>query len=362
MKVDIDPALFDENARTAPTEGGRQIGLIGDMSLLAGGFLPNVEIAYETWGRLNEEGSNAVLVCHALSGDSHCVGWWDRIVGPGLAIDTDQYFVVGTNVLGGCQGSTGPSSISPEGTPWGSRFPTIQVQDMVAAQVRLADQLGIHQWRLVAGGSMGGMQALEWGIQFPERVANLWMTASCSAHSAMQIGFNEAGRQAILRDPRFNGGDYYSATPPANGLSVARMIGHLSYLSDASFTAKFGRGLQEKEHFDFQGGIEFAVESYLNYQGDKFTHRFDANSYLVLTRAIDYWSRDDLSPLRARLLLTSFTSDWIYPTHQSVSILKRAIELGKSVEHYEIDLPMGHDSFLLDGERQADILRNFLSQ
>ncbi|MCB0827044.1 MAG: homoserine O-acetyltransferase [Armatimonadetes bacterium] len=332
------------------------------MDLLAGGHLPHVEIAYETWGELNEDRTNAVFVCHALSGDSHCIGWWDRIVGPGLAIDTERFFVVGTNALGGCQGSTGPSSSDPEGNPWGSRFPVIQLQDMVAAQARVADQLGIEKWHLVAGGSMGGMQALEWGIQFPDRVANIWMTASCSAHSAMQIGFNEAGRQAILRDSHFNGGDYYDSQQPSNGLSVARMIGHLSYLSDASFTAKFGRSLQDKENFEFNGGIEFAVESYLSYQGDKFTQRFDANSYLVLTKAIDYWSREDLSPLQARLLLTSFTSDWIYPNHQSVSIFERAQKLGKEVEHHEIDLPMGHDSFLLDGEHQARILRNFLSQ
>lgn len=356
-----DDALFSENERTAVFEGGRQFAEIGPMDLKAGGHLESVTIAFEAWGQLNATRDNAILVCHALSGDSHAIGWWDRLVGPGLAIDTDQYFVVGSNVLGGCQGSTGPSSINSDGRPYGSRFPVVQIQDMVTAQERLMRSLGIERWALVAGGSMGGMQALSWSVQFPDSVARVWCTASCAAHDAMQIGFNESSRQAILRDPEFRGGDYYDSAGPVNGLAVARMIGHLSYLSEASFRQKFGRRLQEKESFTFDGGIEFAVESYLNYQGDKFTARFDANTLLVVTRAIDYFELASLQGTQAKFLFTSFDSDWIYPTHQSVALNEMAIEAGLRSKHVEISRPWGHDAFLLDGEEQGSLVRELLS-
>lgn len=352
--MDLDPALFEENERTAPTADARKFASVGPLELEVGGRLDDVTVAYETWGELSPEKDNAILVCHALSGDSHAIGWWERIVGPGRAIDKTRYFVVCSNALGGCQGTTGPTSTAPDGERWGARFPVVTVGDMVDAQARLADCLGVPAWAMVCGGSMGGMQALEWSRRYPDRVKRVWMTASCRAHNAMQIGFNEAGRQAILRDLEYrNGGQ------AENGLAVARMIGHLSYLSMASFEHKFGRRLQDKEAFAFDKGVEFQVESYLNYQGDKFTHRFDADAYLTLTRAIDYYDGSDVSAVTADFLLTSFTSDWIYPTSQSVELLNGLADVTK-VNHYEIDLPYGHDSFLLDGDIQARFVQDFL--
>jgi homoserine O-acetyltransferase len=358
--VHIDPALFEENERTAPAADGRRIVGVGNLHTETGHDLVDVEIAVETWGELNAAGDNAVLACHALSGDSHAIGWWDRVIGPGKAIDTDRFFVIGTNCLGGCQGSTGPGSRDSDGKRLGSRFPMITVGDMVEAQARVLDALGVSRLAMVAGGSMGGMQALEWAVRFPERVARCWMTASCHAHSAMQIGFNEAARQAILRDPRWMGGDFSADAPPAQGLSVARMIGHLSYLSEASFQNKFGRGLQNKELLEYLPGVEYQVESYLSYQGDKFTTRFDAGSLVVLSKAIDWFERTDLSPASCEFLFTSFTSDWLYPSHQSATLHEMAVAAGKRSRWVEIDLPYGHDAFLLDGEQQGALVREFL--
>ncbi|MFQ3586819.1 MAG: homoserine O-acetyltransferase [Fimbriimonadaceae bacterium] len=358
--MQIDPALFQENERLAPAGEERRFLHTGPIALEAGGSLPGVTIAYETWGELNDARDNAILVCHALSGDSHAVGWWERLVGPGRAIDTERFFVIGTNALGGCQGTTGPSSPHPDGKPYGSRFPIITVRDMVDVQLRLIDHLGIDRLSMVAGGSMGGMQALEWTLRHPGRVDRAWITACAPAHSAMQIGFNEAARQAVMRDPKWRGGDYPPDDPPANGLSVARMIGHLSFLSEAAFAAKFGRSLQDKEAFDYRLGVEFAVESYLNYQGDKFTKRFDANSLLVLTRAIDYYERRSFAGSQSRYLFTSFTSDWLYPSHQSEAMHRMALEAGCPSRWIDIDLPHGHDAFLLDGEHQGTAVRSFL--
>jgi homoserine O-acetyltransferase/O-succinyltransferase len=356
----IDPALFQENERTAAVTDGKQFAHVGSLTCESGGSLANVTVAYETWGEPNADGNNAILICHALSGDSHAIGWWSRIVGPGCPIDTNRYFVIGTNALGGCQGTTGPASLHADGMPYGSRFPMITVGDMVEVQARLLDQLGIKKLLAVAGGSMGGMQALEWTVRFPDRVQKAFVTASCAAHSPMQIGFNEVGRQAILRDPAFNGGDYLDGAAPANGLSVARMLGHISFLSGDAFEQKFGRRLQGKEKPDFHFGVEFEVESYLNYQGDKFTQRFDANSLLHLTRAIDYyqWSRPERA--QAEFLFVSYTSDWLYPSYQSVELQKMAQDAGLKSRHVEIDLPYGHDAFLLDGELQGEPLREFL--
>ncbi len=361
MADQLDDALFQENERLDAIVDDRQYCNVGPMHVRSGGQLDTVTIAYETWGDLNSDQSNAILVCHALSGDSHAIGWWDRMVGPGKAIDTEKYFVVGTNVLGGCQGSTGPASLASDGKPYGSRFPVIQVEDMVEAQYRLMQSLSIQQWAMVAGGSMGGMQAICWAAQHPNAVRKVWCTASSSAHSAMQIGFNEAGRQAILRDPQFQNGDYYDGEGPIQGLSVARMLGHLSFLSESSFAQKFGRKLQDKEQFSFDGSIEFAVESYLSYQGDKFTKRFDANSFIALTRAIDYYEIKSLESAQCEFLFTSFDSDWIYPSHQSAELHELAQRAGKTSRYVEISLPWGHDAFLLDGENQGKLVKEFLS-
>lgn len=350
----VDPALFEENERLAPEKAERLHFDAGELTCERGETLPGVTVAYETWGTLNSAADNAIVVCHALSGDSHAIGWWDRIVGPGRAIDTEKYFVIGTNALGGCQGTTGPSSIGEDGQPYGSRFPHVTVGDMVTVQRRLTDHLGVRGIALVAGGSMGGMQALEWGRQAPDVVRRVWMTASCAAHSAMQIGFNEAGRQAIQRDPHWRGGDYALAEPPTQGLAVARMIGHLSYLSEHSFTAKFGR-----DRRDDTG--QFQVESYLAHQADKFVRRFDANSYIVLSRAIDDYDGREWHRSEVRYLFTSYTSDWLYPTSQSLEMLQLARAAGCAAWHDEIDLPFGHDSFLLDGEFQAASVRRFLA-
>jgi homoserine O-acetyltransferase/O-succinyltransferase len=356
----IDPALFQENERTAPAADERRYVDVGELHLEAGGFLPSVTVAYETWGELNAARDNAILICHALSGDSHAIGWWDRLIGPGKAFDTDRYFVIGTNSLGGCQGTTGPASAAPDGKPYRLRFPIVTVGDMVEVQSRLIDNLGIDTLLGAAGGSMGGMQALEWTVRKPGRVRKAFVTASCAAHSAMQIGFNEAARQAVMRDQAWNGGDYEFGREPAGGLSVARMIGHLSFLSEQAFQQKFARRLQDKSVFDYTMKVEFQVESYLSYQGDKFTRRFDANSLLYLTRAIDYYELKSMSGSTSRYLFTSFTSDWLYPSHQSAELHSMAQAAGLQSEHHDIDLPYGHDAFLLDAEQQGGLVRRFL--
>ncbi|MEQ1934326.1 MAG: homoserine O-acetyltransferase [Fimbriimonadaceae bacterium] len=339
---EIDPALFQENERTAPAADGRSFACVGSLDCENGGHLGDVIIAFETWGALNSSASNAILIQHAISGDSHAIGWWDRMIGPGKAIDTERFFVIGHNALGGCQGSTGPG-------PLGSTFPKITIGDMVTAQERLLAQLGIVDLFGVAGGSMGGHLCLEWARR--SRVQKAFITAGCLCHSPMQIGINEAARQAIMRDPKWRGGDY-GDDPPCDGLSVARMIGHISYLSDASFTAKFGRNRQD-------GKDQFQVESYLNYQGDKFTSRFDANSLLVLSRAIDDYECRSLEGTTTEFLVTSFTSDWLYTPAQGRAIHELALGAGAKSQFELIDLPYGHDAFLLDGEMQGAFARDF---
>lgn len=351
----MDRALFQENERLTPKADARQFHQLGSFVCESGAVLPSGQIAYETWGQLNADRSNAVLVCHALSGDSHCLGWWSRMFGEGKPIDPEKWFIIGTNALGGCQGSTGPGTLDSEGRRLGSRFPQVTVGDMVEAQKRLVQSLGIERLAMVCGGSMGGMQALEWTIRFPQMVGRCWMTASCRAHSAMQIGFNEAARQAIVRDPAWNGGDYLNDKTPDSGLSVARMIGHLSYLSEAAFQQKFGRERQ------VAGEEQFQVESYLNYQGDKFTQRFDAGSLVVLMKAIDAYFCESLATAECRYLFTSFNSDWLYPSHQSKELHELAQAAGKQSEWHEIDLPYGHDAFLLDGIFQGDLVSRFLA-
>ena len=354
LGVVIDPALFQENQRTAPASDDRQFMEVGPLNCERGGVLDSVTVAYETWGKLNEARDNAIVVCHALSGDAHAIGWWDRLIGAGKAIDTDRFFVIGTNALGGCQGTTGPSTFSREGRPYGSRFPRVTVGDMVEVQRRLVAELGIEILHAVAGGSMGGMTALEWSRPHALGVRKAWITASARAHSAMQIGFNEASRQAIMRDPKWRGGDYPLDDQPTGGLAVARMIGHISFLSEAAYEAKFGRRIQTGSEGQFQ------VESYLNYQGDKFTTRFDANSLLVLTRAIDDYELTTFDGSSTEFLFTSFTSDWIYPPHQSRTLHEMALGAGCQSEWHNIDLPYGHDAFLLDGELQGELVRAFL--
>ncbi len=358
--MSIDPALFEENERTTSASDERKFVKVGSLECEAGGRLSEVTVAYETWGELNAAKDNAILICHALSGDSHAIGWWDRLIGPGKAIDTDTYFVIGTNALGGCKGTTGPASLGPDGKPYATRFPHVTVRDMVDVQSRLLDHLGIRSLLAVAGGSMGGMQALEWTVRRPDRVRKAFLTGTCAAHSAMQIGFNEAARQAVMRDPRWLGGNYSLADPPRDGLSVARMIGHLSFVSDEAFALKFGRKLQGFEELPHHLDVEFQVESYLNYQGDKFTKRFDANSLLYLTKAIDRYDCQSLVHSESEYLIVSFTSDWIYPTRQSVELSRLAQEAGRPVRHVEIDSPLGHDAFLLESERQGTLVREFL--
>ncbi len=356
----IDPALFQENERTSGGTDQRLYAEIGSLECEAGGRLDNVTVAYEAWGELSHAMDNAILICHALSGDSHAIGWWERLIGPGKAFDTDRYFVIGTNALGGCQGTTGPASIAPDGKPYQTRFPHVTIRDMVDAQAKLMEQLGISQLLCTAGGSMGGMQALEWTVRHPGRVRKAFLTGTCAAHSAMQIGFNEAARQAIMRDPKWRGGTYSQNDPPTDGLAVARMVGHLSFLSEQAFAAKFGRHLQGHESMPHVLGVEFQIESYLNYQGDKFTKRFDANSLLYLTKALDRYDCKSLQGSQSEYLIVSFNSDWLYPTHQSMDLQRMAFEAGCNAVHVEIDAPHGHDAFLLEAEHQTALLKEFL--
>lgn len=360
--MSIDPALFQENERTTPSEDGRQFFGAGPLSCQYGGHLDEVVVAYETWGELNAARDNAILICHALSGDSHAIGWWERLIGPDKPIDTNQYFVIGTNSLGGCQGTTGPASLAPDGLPYRTRFPMISVRDMVEVQSRLIDHLGIRQLHGVAGGSMGGMQALEWTVLKPGKVKKAFVTASCAAHNAMQIGFNEAARQAVMRDLRWKGGNYTIGEEPVDGLSVGRMVGHLSFLSEAAFDQKFGRRIQGRDEASVHLGVDFQIESYLSHQGDKFAKRFDANSLLYLTKAIDYYELTSFAASSSEYLFVSFTSDWLYPSHQSEALCRMARESGLKAEHIAIDLPYGHDAFLLDGNIQGEHVRAFFTR
>ena len=333
------------------------------LSLDCGVTLAPVDVAYESYGELNREKSNAILVLHAFSGDAHAAGeggWWSTMIGPGKAFDTDRYFVLCSNCLGGCRGTTGPGSINPDtGCPWGMSFPVVSTADMVRLQKQLIDHLGIQRLLAVAGGSMGGMQALEWAVTYPESVAAALPIASTSRHSAQQIAFNEVGRQAIMADPDWKGGNYYDGKPPARGLGVARMVGHITYMSDASMREKFGRRLRAKDQFE--------VESYLQYRGSKFVDRFDANSYLYITRAMDSFdltSRGSLTSLfenvRTRFLVISFTSDWLYPSYQSLEIVTALRRLNCDVAYCNLDSSYGHDSFLVEVDRQAEVVRGFL--
>jgi homoserine O-acetyltransferase len=342
-----------------------------------------VTIAYETLGQLNEDRSNVVLILHALSGDSHVAGyynendpkpgWWEIMVGPGKGIDTDKYFVICTNIIGSCMGSTGPSSVCPEtGKPYGFDFPVVTVGDMVKAQKALIDHLGISRILAVIGGSIGGMQVLEWAVRYPEMVVSAIPLATTTRHSALAIAFNEVARQAIMADPNWNNGSYYDGPRPNLGLALARMVGHVTYLSDEAMRRKFGRRLQEKDDFSFNFDADFQVESYLRYQGQKFVDRFDANSFLYITKASDYFDLrrqhgdgsevEAFAKAKAKFLVISFTSDWLYPTYQSKAMVKSMKKNGLDVSFCEIEAEWGHDAFLLPNDRLSTLIQGFLDR
>jgi len=347
------------------------------------GVLNSYSLVYETYGTLNDNKSNAILICHALSSDHHAAGkykaddthygWWENLIGPGKPIDTNRFYIVCCNNLGGSSGSTGPASTNPEtGKPYGPDFPIVTVKDWVNAQARLSDYLGIEQWSSVIGGSLGGMQVLQWSISYPERLRNAVVIASAAKLTAQNIGFNDVARQAIRTDPDFHDGNYYQHdTKPARGLRVARMLGHITYLSDDLMAHKFGRNLRKKSKFDYEFNPEFEVESYLRYQGQQFVNRFDANTYLLMTKALDYFDpaaecNDDLAaallPAQCNFLVVSFTSDWRFSIERSREIV-RALQSNKlNVSYAEVDAPQGHDSFLLEIDNYIDVMRAYLNR
>lgn len=348
----------------------------------SGAVLPRYELLYETYGTLNADKSNAILICHALSGNHHVagyyendsknVGWWDNMVGPGKPVDTNKFFVIGLNNLGGCHGSTGPSSDNPEtGKPYGASFPMITVEDWVESQARLADLLGICQFAAVIGGSLGGMQALQWSLAYPERVRHVLAIACAPRLTAQNIAFNDVARNAILTDPDFHGGDYYQhGVVPRRGLRLARMLGHITYLSDDVMADKFGRELRA-EQFNYGYEVEFQIESYLRYQGDKFAERFDANTYLLMTKALDYFDPakafdDDLNAtvqgIKAKTLVMSFTSDWRFSPLRSLEIVDALLSAGKQVSYAEIEAHQGHDAFLMPIPRYMEIFGTYMQQ
>lgn len=354
------------------------------LTVESGRALGPVTLAYETYGRLDATASNAVLVLHALTGDSHAAGyydkadpkpgWWDIMIGPGKPLDTDKYCVICSNVIGGCMGSTGPSSLDPAtGRPYGSTFPVITIADMVRAQKRLVEHLGITKLLCAIGGSMGGMQVLEWAVRYPDMVRTAVPLATTTKHSALAIAFNEVARQAIMADPKWNCGDYYDGDKPGHGLAVARMIGHITYLSDESMQQKFDRRLQDRCEISFTfEEADFQVESYLRYQGQKFVDRFDANSFLYVTKATDYFNLEAshgggsavsaFAKARCRFLVASFSSDWLYPTYQSRAMVQAMKKNGLDVSFVEIEAKWGHDAFLLPNARLSGMLEGFLDR
>jgi homoserine O-acetyltransferase len=362
------------------------------LQLQSGASLRDYMLMYETYGTLNADKSNAVLVCHALNASHHVagyyadnpknVGWWDNMVGPGKPLDTDKFFVIGVNNLGSCFGSTGPMHINPAtGKQYGAAFPVVTVEDWVAAQARLADQLGIQQFAAVMGGSLGGMQALAWSIMYPERLRHCLVIASTPKLSAQNIAFNDVARQAILSDPDYHGGDFYEhSAVPKNGLKVARMIGHITYLSDDDMAEKFGRklrgfiadgGAASGGDYKFGFGIDFEIESYLRYQGDKFAEYFDANTYLLITKALDYFDparkfdgdlTKTLAGTKAKFFLASFTTDWRFSPERSREIVQALLANRREVTYAEIDAPHGHDAFLLEDSRYMNMVRAYYEQ
>ncbi|MDP8212140.1 MAG: homoserine O-acetyltransferase [Candidatus Zapsychrus exili] len=350
-----------------------------ELVLKSGEKLGPITLAYETYGELNKDKSNAILVLHALSGDAHAAGlkkddkkpgWWDNMIGPGKAFDTNKYFVICSNVIGGCKGSTGPSSINPKtNKSYGLSFPVVTIEDMVNAQKYLIDSLGIEKLLSVVGGSMGGMQVLQWALSYTDNVKSAIAIATSVRHTAQQIAFHEVGREAIMTDPDWQGGDYYGKTAPARGLSVARMIGHITYMSEESMEEKFGRKLKDKERLGYDFSSDFEIEGYLKYRGDSFVQRFDANSWLYISKALDYFNLKEKTKLsnvfkdvKSSFLVISFTSDWLYPRYQSKDIVKALKINGKDVTDIEIKSSYGHDAFLVEAESQSKIISHYLDR
>jgi homoserine O-acetyltransferase len=350
------------------------------LTFKSGAVLPRYDLMYETYGTLNAAKSNAILICHALSGYQHVagyyaddeknIGWWDNMVGPGKPIDTNKFFVIGLNNLGGCHGSTGPSSIDPQTEkPFGASFPVITVEDWVESQARLADLLGIQQFAAVVGGSLGGMQAMQWALAYPDRVRHVLAIASAPHLTAQNIAFNDVARSAILTDPDFHGGDFYQhGVVPTRGLRLARMLGHITYLSDDAMADKFGRELRSGK-LNFSYDIEFQIESYLRYQGDKFAAYFDANTYLLMTKALDYFdpARDldgnlnrAFAAAKAKFLVVSFTTDWRFAPERSREIVHALLHNKLDVSYAEIASQHGHDAFLMEDEQYFAVMRNYL--
>jgi homoserine O-acetyltransferase len=384
MSIDNEVPITD-----ASRFGGEQsVGLVETKSwtfeeplpLDCGRTLSPVTQAYETYGELNEARDNAILIFHALTGDAHVAGyhtpedrkpgWWDLMVGPGKPFDTDRYMIICANFIGGCKGSTGPSSTNPEtGKPYGLDFPVVTIADMNRAQKRLVEHLGIERLLAVVGGSMGGMLALDWAVTYPDAAASVLAIATSARLNAQGIAFDEVGRQAIMADPRWERGDYYGKEPPTSGLAIARMIGHITYLSDEQMRAKFGRRLQTRESFGYDFETEFQVESYLRYQGDAFVRRFDANSYLYITKTMDYFDLTNghrslveaLEGVTSEFLVVSFSSDWLFPTSESKAIVKALQANGVPTTFLEIPNSYGHDAFLLPSEELSAMIRGFLA-
>lgn len=379
--------------QSAPDLRGESVGLVETQTLRfdeplplsCGRTLPHVEVAYETYGELDADKANAVLICHALSGDAHAAGyhrgsepdnprhkpgWWDYYIGPGKAIDTNRFFVICSNVLGGCKGTTGPGSINPEtGQPWGLDFPVVSIADMVEVERRLIDHLGIEKLLCIVGGSMGGMQALEWAVRYPDRLAGVLPVATTASLGAQPLAFDAVGRNAITSDPQFHNGHYAQHNAnPARGLAIARMLGHITYLSEESMHRKFGRNLRNADTLGWSFDSEFAVETYLDYQGERFVDRFDANSYLYITRAMDYFDLGEgrgglaeaLKRITARVLVISFASDWLFTPAQNRRIAQALLEVNRPAGYLNIDEAYGHDSFLLPSTQHQRAIRGFL--
>jgi homoserine O-acetyltransferase len=379
---------LDSVTNNAPD--GRSVGIVTPriarftepLELKSGAVIDAYELAYETYGTLNAQRSNAVLICHALNASHHVagyyaddpknVGWWDNMIGPGKPVDTDRFFVIGVNNLGGCHGSTGPCSVDPKtGKKWGARFPMVTVEDWVAAQARLAEQLGVERFAAVMGGSLGAMQSLQWTISYPDKLRHALVIACAPNLSAQNIAFNEVARQAIVTDPDFHGGDYYEhGVKPQRGLRVARMVGHITYLSDDEMAAKFGRQLKNGK-LSYSFDTEFQIESYLRYQADKFSEYFDANTYLRITKALDYFDpafeyggnlSAALARAKAAFLVVSFTTDWRFSPERSREIVKALLDNRGRVTYAEIEAPHGHDAFLLDDERYHNLVAAYFER
>jgi len=366
-----------------PYEGKADVATLGQdtpLKLDSGQELGPFRMAYKCWGRLNDDASNVVLICHALTGDHYVIGespltgkagWWEKMVGPGKPVDTEKMFVICINVLGSCAGSTGPSEINPQtGEPYGIDFPVITITDMVRAQAMLLDHLGIEKLNCVIGGSMGGMQALQWSVTYPDRIDSVIAIATTWRHSAQNIAFHEVGRQAIMADPNWNHGKYYDQNEaPHAGLAVARMAAHITYMSESTLTSRFGRNLQNRDKLAYGFDADFQIESYLRHQGISFVDRFDANSYLYITRAMDYYDltieyegvlASAFKDNKTRFCILSFNSDWLYTTEESRQIVKALNAVGARVSFAEIDMDKGHDSFLLDSPDMFGIVEGFL--